>query len=596
MLGSAFIFPARAATIAWTNTSGGSWSIAANWSPNSVPVSTDDVFITSNGTYTVTMDVSPTISRLTLGGISGQQTLTNTSQTLTLSLPSVVNTNGILGMNAGTLSGLGSLSINGQVNWNGGSSGAGFAVTVQSNAVLDIQASVNFAGPVTNSGTVNWLAGNVSIQNNGSSLTGEIWNQAGALFDIQCNQSVYLNNTLGNFHNAGTVRKEIVAGTTTFQLFFDNTGTVQAKLGTINFSSGSNLGGIFQADSGAAINFNGGTYTLSAPPNFQGPGTVQFTGGNLTLNAFTGSFTLDGIALVGQNTIAATGVINLNGTSLSSGGSLTIASNAVLNIQASVNFTGPVTNSGTVNWLAGNVSIQNNGSSLTGEIWNQAGALFDIQCNQSVYLNNTLGNFHNAGLVRKSAGAGTTTVSVLFTNTGTVEGQTGTLSFTGGYSSASSANLAISLGGAVSGSGYGHIHFTSALPMGGTFTVRTRNGYLPNPGNTFQVLSYPPATNLFTCLSGLDLGGGILLQPQFDSTSLTLLATAYTTNASQPRLFMNRTLGGLAITWPVFPGWTLQSTTNLSSSAWISVSNACGNQAIVPISAPQQYFRLSQQP
>src|ERR1017187_936083 len=119
ILGSAFIFPARAATIAWTNTSGGSWSIAANWSPHSVPGSSDDVFITSNGTYTVIMNVSPTISRFTLGGISGQQTLTNTRQTLTLSLPSVVNTNGILGMNAGTLSGLGSLSLNGQVNWNG---------------------------------------------------------------------------------------------------------------------------------------------------------------------------------------------------------------------------------------------------------------------------------------------------------------------------------------------------------------------------------------------------------------------------------------------------------------------------------------------
>src|ERR1035441_6364945 len=35
----------------------------------------------------------------TLGGSSGLQTLTNTSKTLTLSLASVVNTNGILGMN-----------------------------------------------------------------------------------------------------------------------------------------------------------------------------------------------------------------------------------------------------------------------------------------------------------------------------------------------------------------------------------------------------------------------------------------------------------------------------------------------------------------
>jgi hypothetical protein len=65
-------------------------------------------------------------------------------------------------------------------------------------------------------------------------------------------------------------------------------------------------------------------------------------------------------------------------------------------------------------------------------------------------------------------------------------------------------------------------------------------------------------------------------------------------NASQLQLFINRTLGDAAITWPVsFPGWTFQSNTSLSSSAWMPVSNACGDQAIVPISAPQQYFRLN---
>jgi hypothetical protein len=65
-------------------------------------------------------------------------------------------------------------------------------------------------------------------------------------------------------------------------------------------------------------------------------------------------------------------------------------------------------------------------------------------------------------------------------------------------------------------------------------------------------------------------------------------------NASQLQLFINRTLGDVAITWPVsFPGWTLQSNTKLSSSAWMAVSNACGNQAVVPTSAPLQYFRLN---
>ena len=48
---------AHSATITWTNTSGGNWSVAANWSPNQVPTNTDNVLITTPGTYTVTLDV-----------------------------------------------------------------------------------------------------------------------------------------------------------------------------------------------------------------------------------------------------------------------------------------------------------------------------------------------------------------------------------------------------------------------------------------------------------------------------------------------------------------------------------------------------------
>jgi hypothetical protein len=233
-----------------------------------------------------------------------------------------------------------------------------------------------------------------------------------------------------------------------------------------------------------------------------------------------------------------------------------------------------------------------------GEIANLPGGLFDIQCDQTLdNLCGSVASFDNAGTVRKSAGTGTTSFNIPLNNAGMVEADTGTIAMNAGYSGGSSANLSISLGGPAPGSGYGQTSFASPLSLSGTFTVTTRNGYLPNPGATFQVLSYPSSTNSFTCLSGLDLGGGILLEPQFGSTSLTLRAMAYTTNASQPQLFINRTLGGLAIDWPAgFPGWTLQSSTDLSSSAWMAVSNACGNQAFVPINPPQQYFRLSQSP
>ena len=100
---------AHAATIAWTNTSGGNWSVAANWNPNQTPGAGDTADITNNGTYTVTLDVSATVGGLILGGASGTQTLTNSASTLTLTNASIVKTNGNLNLGGGTLSGSGLL-------------------------------------------------------------------------------------------------------------------------------------------------------------------------------------------------------------------------------------------------------------------------------------------------------------------------------------------------------------------------------------------------------------------------------------------------------------------------------------------------------
>ena len=326
---------------------------------------------------------------------------------------------------------------------------------------------------------------------------------------------------------------------------------------------------------------------------------VIFNSGSITIPADSAFAVMDWTGGVIYGALKLTSNVVVNWSGGVSVGSLTVASNAVLNLTGSSqkDIAGPLTNAGTVVWAgSGVVSVDNGSFGDNGLIENLAGGLWDIQSDSRLvpaYSGNWY--FRNAGTVRKSAGSGTTSIELPFYNSGTVEADTGIISFQGGYSGNPAANLAISIGGASPGSGYGKISFSNPLTFDGTFSVSTRNGYLPNPGAAFQVLSYLSSTNAFICMSGLDLGGGTLLQPQFGPTGLTLLATAYTTNASLPQLFINRTLGGVAITWPVgFPGWTLQSNTNLSSHAWVTVSNACGNQAIVPGSAAQQYFRLTQ--
>ena len=65
----------HAATAVWTNSASGNWNVANNWDPRQVPQPGDSVFITNNGTHTVTLNVATTNADLMLGGASGKQTL-----------------------------------------------------------------------------------------------------------------------------------------------------------------------------------------------------------------------------------------------------------------------------------------------------------------------------------------------------------------------------------------------------------------------------------------------------------------------------------------------------------------------------------------
>ena len=91
---------AHSATVTWTNTSGGNWSANNNWSPNQVPMNTDNALITTPGTYTVTFDLANSIyyitnvASLTLGaggGAAGVQTFAITNRQFTFTNLLVTN-------------------------------------------------------------------------------------------------------------------------------------------------------------------------------------------------------------------------------------------------------------------------------------------------------------------------------------------------------------------------------------------------------------------------------------------------------------------------------------------------------------------------
>ena len=226
----------RAVDIAWTNISGGVWSAAANWSPNNVPGASDNAYITNAGTYTVTLDTSPTLAALRIGGNSGTQTLANPSQTLTLNGPGLLETNTIFNLSGGTLDGTGQLLVKGVFNWSGGvmdsTSGGGKTVFTNSATVSITTGSTKFfyRRTVDNYTTVTWNGGAIYA---GGSCT---WNnKGGALFDI-AGDLTWLLAIAGNpvFNNDGTLRKSAGSGTSSFQAYVANNNLVSAQSGVLD--------------------------------------------------------------------------------------------------------------------------------------------------------------------------------------------------------------------------------------------------------------------------------------------------------------------------------------------------------------------------
>jgi hypothetical protein len=177
-----------------------------------------------------------------------------------------------------------------------------------------------------------------------------------------------------------------------------------------------------------------------------------------------------------------------------------------------------------VNLLNGTMSLNTNGPSANGEFWNQAGALYDIQSGSSIASVAQPAIFHNAGTLRKSANSGTSGIGVNLDNTGTILAQVGVIAIQGSYTESSAATLAVSLAGLTPGTGFGKIQFSAAPAFAGKFSLSTLNGYRPNSGDSFLVISYPSFTGGFTSFSGLDLGGGLQLTPNLAASGLTLVA------------------------------------------------------------------------
>ena len=365
-----------------------------------------------------------------------------------------------------------------------------------------------------------------------------------------------------------------------------NSGTLALTL--------ANGSGEFTVTNGASLNVGtsgGGSATLSGAASIDGPGNFTVISGTITNNgAFQiqgsntfngGAFTLNGSCLVtnGALVINGGGTVALNGTGTLAPASLGFSSGTMLG-SMTVTVTGPSTWTGGTIGNAGSslALVANGGLSVSGFNKNLTGGTLvnggvgvwtagTINCSPgSVFSNAPAGTFDlqadgnaiavaggggqlvNAGMLRKTAGSGTSTISVPCGNSGTVLANIGTLSFSGNYiqtggqtvlnggafsfgqtaqirdgtfsgngtvtgsvsnnalmrpggspgllaisgnySQGANGHLQIELAGTTAGTGYDQLSVGGAASLSGTLDVSFLNSFVPGPGNVFTTMVY----------------------------------------------------------------------------------------------------------
>jgi fibronectin-binding autotransporter adhesin len=359
-------------------------------------------------------------------------------------------------------------------------------------------------GPVTNAGVFNltnspglqaalYNNGTMNLADNSSfGLSGGggdiIYNNAGSIFNIHGNSSITGSGQA--IINFGLFLKSAGAGVAQITQIFQNYGgTIEADSGTLDLnmnSAGYYTNTTLVVSNGAAIDFltNNSTMEIEGRLTGTGGGTVLMNNGTVfsyhptTLNFPGAMFQWQGGSL--------------GGYSYSGYQPLTNAS--TVNVGGPVGIYGSIENSGAM--------IQSGAGAIgNGVLFNDAGAVYDIQNDNGL----SIGSIYNYGLIKKSAGTGTSIIAGNLGNYGTnvpVEVDSGTLVLSGvgnnyftnatlvisngatlDFEAVYSPNYATEIEGYLNGVGGGTLLVTN-----GTLYSQSGDATLNFPGSMFQWL------------------------------------------------------------------------------------------------------------
>jgi hypothetical protein len=549
---------------------------------------------------------SDTVNSLTIGNNLGD-TLALSAGTLSLTSTSSLNNNA-LNVSGGTLSGAGSLSVGGLFNWTGGTLGGTGSLTA--NGGISMNGDINLdTRTLTNAATATWTGTRPFIVNHGAVFN----NLAGATVDLQDDARIqYQVGAAPTFNNAGLFKKS--AGTySEIPSVFNNSGTVSVLSGALVLigpaASVSTSSGAFTGAASTFLQFLGphnltaassisanfvifggtttiaGSYSVSTETEVDSPGVVTFTGtvssvgalaisgsatfspaagGPVTLTVPSLSVSSSGATLTGTDSFIVSGLFSWTWGTLSGTGSLT--ANGGISMSGDINLdTRTLTNAATATWTGTRPFIVNHGAVFN----NLAGATVDAQSDAAFNWQGigAMPTFNNAGLVQKSAGAGTTSIGANFNNSGTVNAQSGTLQVSnyqqtagstilsggslasgnpilinggtltgsgfiyanvtnagqvnpgsplgllniqGNYTQTAPGDLRILLGGLTPVTQYNQLEVANSIALGGTLHVALVTGYMPHVNDTFTILKNDSGGAVAGTFAGLAEGAAFI--------------------------------------------------------------------------------------
>ena len=506
----------------WTGAHSTNWNDALNWSPASIPSSTDNVTITKTGSNNLSIEISPAIVNFTVSSGNTVNLLSGNSLTVN---GNFTNSGTFTGASSSTLYLGGTTSIS-------GSNISLYNLTINSGASISCTATLSISGAFSNAGYFSASSGNITFNGSSPQTIG-----TGIFYNL------YISTT-----NNATV--SMIGNVTVNAQLYPQGSTGNLVVGTNTLTFGTSF-----AYAGAHIDATnaGATIVIPNSMSLSMGGFVSGVFNNLTINnnaTLTGSasYTINGVL-----TIANGSTLNMGTNAIIAGASFSTSGTGTLQTQSTSSTPLPSGKSYSFDVLYNSASAQ----IVVGANYNN----LNISGGNRT-LSNSTGTIAVAATYTQTSGTLTTTGSTLSLGTSTTLIATtyGTLIAAGGTITAPST-LTLT-GGLTINNGASFTAPSGTLSIAGSFTnsgtLNPNNGNVTFNGSSAQTI---PAINYFAVTinnsANVSLGGNVAI-----NGGLTL-----TTG--------NLTIGGNALT---ITGGTITNTsghidaTNTSATIILSTS------------------------